>query len=263
MSSPFFEDMFSLPQPPKGELLNGLPVVQLSEDAGLLICLISLLYPISPVRPRTYEKVFALLSACQKYDMESIQSHIRAEIKRGTFPAPVGAAAFRGYAIASSMGLIPEQESAARLTLAYPMTFDSLGEALQSFSGRALVDLVRYRKRCRNNLRSCLDTFFDVRSRCIIWEGCHQGSSKGTDAPTTWLHNFFTSKSNELNEGFTLAIRSPSKILEKYLTALKNHTQSADCFSCARVHIEEQSFYRELEDKLERALNEVHTPISF
>jgi hypothetical protein len=36
MSSPFFNDLFSLPQPPGHEAVNGLPVVQLSEDAEVL-----------------------------------------------------------------------------------------------------------------------------------------------------------------------------------------------------------------------------------
>ncbi|KAI9454467.1 hypothetical protein BJY52DRAFT_1225080 [Lactarius psammicola] len=141
MSSPFFEDLLSLPQPPDGEIVDGLPVVQLPEGAGLLNSLVSLLYPTPPVIPRSYEEVFALLAACQKYDMVSIQSYIRDEIKRGRLPVPVGAEAFRAYAIASSMGLIPEMESAARLTLNYPMTFKTLGERLRSFRGQALRDL--------------------------------------------------------------------------------------------------------------------------
>ncbi|KAH9174299.1 hypothetical protein EDB89DRAFT_564479 [Lactarius sanguifluus] len=107
MSSPFFKDLLSLPQPPDGELVDGLPVIQLSEDAVLLNSLISLLYPISSVTPSSYEKVFALLAACQKYDMESVQSNIRAQIKLGRFPAPIGAEVFRAYAIARSMRLVP------------------------------------------------------------------------------------------------------------------------------------------------------------
>jgi hypothetical protein len=145
MSSPFFEDMLSLPQPPDGEVVDGLPVIQLPENAGLLNCLVSLLYPISPIIPGSYEKVFALLAACQKYDMVSIQYYIRAEIQRGVFPAPVEAEAFNAYALASSMGLVLETENAARLTLGQPMTFESLGEGLRSFKGRALCELVRYR----------------------------------------------------------------------------------------------------------------------
>ncbi|KAH9009130.1 hypothetical protein EDB85DRAFT_1477714 [Lactarius pseudohatsudake] len=147
MSSPFFNDLLSLPQPPDDELVDGLPVIQLPEDADLLNSLISLLYPIPPIIPDSYEKVFSLLAACQKYDMESVQSTIRDGIKLGRFPVPVEAEAFRACAIAGSMGLSPELENAARLTLRYPMTFESLGEQLRSFKGRSLCDLIRYRKR--------------------------------------------------------------------------------------------------------------------
>ena len=146
MSSPFFKDLLSLPQPSDDELVDGLPVVELPEDAGLLNSLISLLYPISPVIPSSYEKVFALLAACQKYEMESVQSNIRAAIKIGTFPTPGKSEGFSAYAMASSLGLIPEMENAAELTLGQPMTFESLGEGLLSFKGGALCDLIRYRK---------------------------------------------------------------------------------------------------------------------
>ena len=265
MASPFFEDLLSLPQPPDGELVDGLPLVQVSEEAGLLTSLISLLYPTSIVIPGSYEKVFALLAACQKYDMVSIQSTIRAEMKRGTFPAPTGTEAFRGYAIACNKGLIPESEVAARLTLGYPMTFESLGEELRSFSGQALCDLVRYRKRCRDNLVSLFDTFFDVRSRCQIWVGCRNGSPRvnpqtnaPTLVPTIWLCDFFTSKSVEMKRSFMHAISSPSNILEEYLTVLKTHTQSG-CYACASVHLDGQIFYKELENELAQELNEVNT----
>jgi hypothetical protein len=45
--------------------------------------------------------------------MASVQSLIRAEVSRGSFPGPKGAEAFRAYAIASAKGLIPEIENAA------------------------------------------------------------------------------------------------------------------------------------------------------
>ncbi|KAH9009773.1 hypothetical protein EDB85DRAFT_2162308 [Lactarius pseudohatsudake] len=147
VSSPSFKDLLSLPQPPDDELVDGLPVIQLSEDADLLNSLVSLLYPVSPVIPSSYEKVFALLAACQKYDMESVQSNIRDWIELGRFPGPLEAEAFRAFAIAGSMELIPEMETTARLTLGYSMTFESLGEQLRSFKGRSLCDLIHYRKR--------------------------------------------------------------------------------------------------------------------
>ena len=145
VSSPFFKDLLSLPQPSDGEHVDGLPVVALPEDAGLLNSLISLLYPVTPVIPDSYQKVFALLAVCQKYEMESVQSNIRSAVFHGKFPSPAKAEAFSAYAIASGLGLVPEAEDAARLTLGQPMTFESLGDGLRLFKGRALCDLIRYR----------------------------------------------------------------------------------------------------------------------
>jgi hypothetical protein len=66
MASPFFKELLSLPQPPDGETVDGLPVVQLSEDSELLNNLISMLYPILSVIPNSYEKVLYLLATCQQ-----------------------------------------------------------------------------------------------------------------------------------------------------------------------------------------------------
>jgi hypothetical protein len=57
MVSPVFNDMFSIPQPSNGESVDGLPVVQLSEDSDVLNTLVSMLYPLRPVIPKSYEKV--------------------------------------------------------------------------------------------------------------------------------------------------------------------------------------------------------------
>jgi hypothetical protein len=54
--SPFFEELLSPPQPTDEEIVEGLPVVQLSEDASFLGNLVSLLYGQRLVKPGTYEK---------------------------------------------------------------------------------------------------------------------------------------------------------------------------------------------------------------
>jgi hypothetical protein len=140
MVSPFFEDLLSIPQPSDSESIDGLPVIQFSEDAELLGTLVSMLYPVRRVIPDSYEKVLNLLAACQKYDMVQVQSSIRAKVNRGTFPAPVGTEGFRAYAIACNKGLVPEMEKAAHMTLDHPMTLETLGEALLVFDGPALRD---------------------------------------------------------------------------------------------------------------------------
>ena len=64
--SPFFKDLLSLPQPSDSEIVDGLPVVRLSEDSGVLNSLISILFPIRTVIPNSYEKVLYLLATCQQ-----------------------------------------------------------------------------------------------------------------------------------------------------------------------------------------------------
>jgi len=259
MSSPFFKDLLSLPQPPDAELADDLPVIPMSEGSNLLNTLISLLYPIPSVIPGSYEGVFDLLAACQKYDMVSVQSHIREEMKRGTFPGPVGAEAFNAYAIASRMGLVPEMENAACLTLAYPMTFEFVGEGLRSLNGRALCDLIRYRKRCRDSLVSCLDSFFKVSSRVQLWARCREEPVEdiARHGPTVWLRNLFSSQRNKLQKCFTHAIFSPSDTLEEYFAALRGHTS---CKFCMRaLTTEGNTFFKELEDELAQAVDKVNT----
>ncbi|KAH9009137.1 hypothetical protein EDB85DRAFT_2128052, partial [Lactarius pseudohatsudake] len=111
MSSPFFTDLFSLPQPPDGEVIEGLPVVQVSEDAELLYSLFTVLYPIPSAMPESYEKTLALLASSQKYNMTTVLSNVRSEIGR---QLPTTKASFRAYAIAYSKQLIPEIETTAR-----------------------------------------------------------------------------------------------------------------------------------------------------
>jgi hypothetical protein len=67
MASPFFKDLLSLPQPSDSESVDGLPVVQLSEDSELLDSLVSILYPVRSVIPNSYEKVlYYPLAICQR-----------------------------------------------------------------------------------------------------------------------------------------------------------------------------------------------------
>ena len=57
MASPFFKDLLSLPQPSDAESVGGIPVVRLFEHSELLNCLVSMLYPVPTVIPKSYEKV--------------------------------------------------------------------------------------------------------------------------------------------------------------------------------------------------------------
>jgi hypothetical protein len=221
-----------------------------------------------------YYKVLYLLAACQKYEMASVQSSIRTEVKLGEFPAPKGAEAFCAYAIASDKGLIPEMENAARQTLDHPMTFETLGEGLRLFKGSALRDLASFRKRCRDNLVTYLDAFLKIQppGPSRIWVGCPG------DNPTTigvtfrrnvlprWLCQILDQNRNALKvQNFTRPLDIHSRIRREYSTAIENH---ASCTFCLRVHIKYGSdLCAVLEERLVFALHKVShfsaIPLSF
>jgi BTB/POZ domain len=263
MASPFFEDLLSLPQPSDSESVDGLPVVQLTEDAELLHCLVSILYPVRSVIPDSYEKVLYLLAACQKYDMDQAQSYIRTEVNRWPrrFPPPFGNTAFYAYAIASEKGLIPEMESAARRTLDKPMTFKMIGEGLRLFQGSALRDLACFRKRCRDNIITCLKSFLqvDAPGPSSIWVGCPSASDPQSNKPVLpiWLRAVLSYEDSLESQVFTHPLPTSSGIRARYLAAIQTHD---DCFFCLRVHGKKgSSFISQLEKMLKHAREKVHT----
>jgi len=245
MVSPFFGDLLSLPQPSDGESVDGLPVVQLSEDAELLNTLVSMLYPVSRAIPDSYEKVLNLLAACQKYDMVQLQSSIRAKVNRGTFPAPVGTEGFRAYAIACNKGLIPEMEKAAHMTLDHPMTFETLGEALLVFDGSALRDLARFRERCRDNLFSCLSSL--EAQFTGKWHCPNCGCSSRWDPNS--LHQALAQIKSSKKHAFADPV-TPLNIHGQYLKALAG---CATCFNCRRGRTSNSTLSADLESNMAQA----------
>ena len=271
MSSPFFDDMFSLPQPQPSDkdVIDGLPVVRLSEDAEVLNSLVSMLYPIPSVLPNSYDKALVLLAASQKYDMVGVQSRICAGIQSKIFPALTGPGAFRSYAISSS-GNLPSEigKKLARLTLDFPMTFEYLCDELPSLEGRALRDLVSLRKRCRNNLVSCFESLLEFDQPLKIWTGCNDGKYSHSTLPSSgspsWFTQLIQKHLNESREAFSKPFFNPRNIRGEYLSALQVHIKSYNCISCTRVHaLNGEMFCKELEDRLTQALSEVRTPFIF
>ncbi|KAH8985602.1 hypothetical protein EDB86DRAFT_2958116 [Lactarius hatsudake] len=274
-SSPVFRDMFALPNPSNDGMIDGLPVVDISEDSELVRSLITIIYPVPSEIPASYDKILALLAAAQKYEMDAVQSTIRAEVTRGPSLTLDGAEVFRAYAIASSSGLGPEMEMTACLTLDQPMTFKHLGTELRSFEGRALRELVRFREQCRDNLVSCFKSFLNTdHGPSKIWVGCpadkierrrkvrrvtnSSGSTRNDEPEETatalpsWLQDLFTCEIEELKQAFKRPLIEPSTIREKYLEALQDHSSPDLCTFCARVHVTKGERYCV---RLEKALN--------
>ena len=247
--------MFSIPQPHRNDqLIDGLPVVRLSEDAEVLHNLLILLYHISFKIPDSYEKTLALLAVLQKYDMPTVLSTVRSEIGH---KLPTTEAAFRAYAIAYSKRLIPEMETSARLTLNHPLTFEAIADALPLFEAPALSDLVRFRKRCCSNLLSFFEGFVDGSDRLSkMWFGCRE-KRNGTNT-LVWLRDSMSRHIERLKETYTNALPEPSSIRKEFIVALITHISDDHCPSCSRVYAKEgEAFRDQLYCRVRKARDEV------
>ncbi|KAH9020935.1 hypothetical protein EDB85DRAFT_441518 [Lactarius pseudohatsudake] len=279
-SSPVLRNILSLPQPPNSEMIDGLPVVDISEDAELVRSLITILYHIPSDLPASSDRILALLAAAQKYDMVTVQSCIRAEIARRPSPARNESEAFRIYAITSSSRLTSEMEMAALLTLDQPMTFEHLGDQLRLFEGPALHELFRFRKSCRDDLISCFESFLDIYSGpSKIWLDCPQRVSSAANifvdqprarpqnaTPTlpTWVHAIIKSQIEDLKQAFTCPLINHSRIREKYLEVLREHAAPDRCTFCLGVHAMKGEWYcAQLEQALSQARKKACTAFAF
>ena len=254
VSSPFFRDLFSLPQPSNDAAPNALPVLRLSEDAETLDSLISMLYPVPPEWPASSDNFLALLAAAAKYDMDTAQSSIRVEINRRGLLSSTSDELFRVYAFACNKGLIPEMESSARLTLCRPLTFESLGDALRSFEGWALRDLADFRLRSIRDFASNSRSFFkNPKGPSNIWVGCRTVGDWG--CIPYWLERCLGSRlrSTESLTSVSGTIPTDAQLRDKFLNALQIHVTERDCKSCLIVHaLKGQKYCEEMKEILEQ-----------
>ncbi len=269
-SSPFFNDMFSLPQPPNDTSPDELPVLHLSEDAEVLNSLVSMLYPVPPEMPHASDNILSLLAAAEKYDMSDVQSSIRAEINRRGLLSSTPAEVFRVYAIACNKGLLPEMASSARLSLGHPLTFKTLGDALGCFEGWALRELANFRQRSMDNFSSNLRSF----SNCIegpskIWTGCSEAKVGGGGAHLPfWLERCFWSEWGMskwpdfmlVDDRFAQTVPTAAELCDEYLNALQSHVKDKDCHFCLRVHALEGEKYCEELKKVSTEVWNIPTP---
>jgi hypothetical protein len=237
-SSPFFSDMFTLPQPQNGTSPDELPVVHVSEDAVVLNSLISMLYPVPPEIPNSSDDSLALLAAAAKYDMDTVRFSIRAEISRKKLFSSTRDGLFRVYAVAYRKKLIPEMAMAARLTLGYPLTIESLGDALPLFEGCALRDLADFRLR---SIRKFSGLLLDGNT-IPCKRASRQSHMDDCEDNLSW----FEEVQGRLKQvdNFTQAIPTSQKLCDEYLKALQSHIEKTDCEICMKAHVMEGETFR-------------------
>jgi hypothetical protein len=131
---------------PNGE--EPLPVVNVPERKETLYNLLTFIFPVTPILPSTAEKIMELIAVAQKYQMNSVVSHIRSAVCPQVPPLLRSETAFHVYFLAQQHGLHHEAVQAARVTLHFPMTIEGFEAKLGSagMTGPYLHELWKYHR---------------------------------------------------------------------------------------------------------------------
>jgi hypothetical protein len=102
-----------------------------------------------------------LLAVTQKYQMDSVLTHIRGAISLRNPPFIRPETAFHVYFLAQQQELHQEAVQAARVTLRFPMTVEGLDDKLEfaDMTGVYLHELWKYHEQVRTELRSAVPEF--------------------------------------------------------------------------------------------------------
>lgn len=155
--SPVFADMFSLPQPNDSkDILDGLPVVPLSEDSKIVNTLLEFCYPSKVPKPTDLDELRDVLIAADKYSMsEAIAAQCEGFLRRSEF---LEKEPWRVYGIACRWGLADLAKAAAKETLKQPVPQDATqGKELQHASGLSVFKLFCYRHKCASLINPLVD----------------------------------------------------------------------------------------------------------
>ncbi len=233
IASTAFEDMFTAPGPSPHGQGQVKQVIDLTEDSKTLLHLLSVMYPMDPIVPDTLEDALSLLSACQKYQMDSTATRIRVLTRTCTPPLFTDENCFRAYGIAGRYHLEEEALLSARLTLERPMTFGDCGEDLRFISGADLFRLYGYRNGCIKVAKDCIDRGTDHGlpqiPRCSSAKSAKKGRHSTGElqtVPCQWWHGHFLLR---------IADRpSPKTVTDRpaFESAVALHRTTTGCYSC-------------------------------
>jgi len=112
LASPFFQDMFNLPQP-TAEPPSQIPSVDVPEPSDILQPFIQYLYPRSPPKAPDIAMWVALYTIADKYNVEVVMELLRNML----IPWFLDTSPLRVYALACHWGFKEEAKTAARRTL--------------------------------------------------------------------------------------------------------------------------------------------------
>ncbi|KAI0038760.1 hypothetical protein FA95DRAFT_1684520 [Auriscalpium vulgare] len=269
MSSPFFQNLFTLPQPPTSsphtsldDFKDGIPVLCLSEDEHAVDMMLRYCYPRTEPTLDTAEDVKLTLALLSKYQLAGVEAVVVQRLKIG----PTIPRALSIFLKAWLLDLRKVVPVAARHTLRAQADTSEDYEELLEAPCIVWVKLENYRKACADAASACplKDTRTGILSSFVhsLPASCPNQTSSSVLNRVAYvcpaIKQYLINASTELK-----LLPSGSVLQEQLLTAVGNVSKKckkcldSDCIS-AVIELS-----RLLSEEVERRISEVETGVSF
>ena len=244
------------------DVLNGeereapsLPIVEIPESKETLYHLLTFIFPVAPVLPPTTEKIMVLLAVAQKYEMDSVVSHIRGAIALQDPPFLCLETAFQVYFLAQQNGLHQEAVQAARVTSQFPMTIEGLGDELgfPGMTGAYLHELWMYHEQVRRELKPAVHEFRDTGLPGDTMNLFCSSPYWGTSSPQ-WLYDYINSVA-ETPPGRLFDLTQFEEVWARHVESRNSAYGACSCATMPRQA--RRSFWEALKVVVHRALEKV------
>lgn len=189
-ASPFFEDMFTLPQPPAhlaNEELH--PVVPVTEPSSTVHALLRFVYPVSHPTISSLDELATILGAAVKYDFLGAISSLRKQLISPTF---LRDDPMRVFAIANRYDFENEAQVASRYTLSIAILDRPLSDDLRFITAHSYHRLLVLHKKRSDDAQALLEIHEDV--QCLQCAGPYYGAF----VPPKWWKEFYRMAREEL-----------------------------------------------------------------
>ncbi|KZT06441.1 uncharacterized protein LAESUDRAFT_736864 [Laetiporus sulphureus 93-53] len=187
-ASPFFEEMFTLPQGSSTDAHY--PIIDVSETPTTLDTLLRLVYPVPDPTIDDLDNLTSVLTAATKYELSSVVENLR---KLLIAPRFVEKYPTRVYAIASRFELEEEVKVASRYTLSVNILDCPLHDDLKHITAYAYHQLLNLHHQRAQAAQALLQCSEDV--KCMQCNGTRYGCSFG---PPRWWRDFEERAKEEL-----------------------------------------------------------------
>jgi hypothetical protein len=241
---------------PNGE--EPLPVVEVPESKETLYHLLTFIFPVTPIFPTTPEKTMELLAVAQKYEMNSVVSHIRGAIYPQDPYFLFSESALHVYFLAQQYGLHNEAVQAARVTLRLPMTIEGLEDKLDfaGMTGAYLHELWKYHGQVRTELKSAVLEFRNSGLPDVVKRRRCRKPLKKSSSPD-WLYDYINSLAEDFPRN-TTTIFDLTEFENERARHVQSHSSSLGVCSCATMPSQvKRTFCDALRVVIDRALERV------